>query len=212
MTGSKTQAMAVSTESSDSRRPVPDKRVGILAAALRVFSERGVNGVAVPEIASAAGVATGTIYRYFESKEALVNELYRQEKAALHEYLYGGLDRDREPRAVFDEVWDRMVRYARERPEVYRFIELQDHQSYLDEESLALQRRMLLPMVNRVKAMQGRGVYRKDVRDRVLIAMGWGAFVNLLKVERDGLLTLRRKDLLAARELCWQLYTGECPG
>ena len=51
-----------------------------MAAALELFVERGFYGTAVPEIAERAGVGAGTIYRYFESKEALVNALYREQK------------------------------------------------------------------------------------------------------------------------------------
>lgn len=191
------------------RAAVPDKRAAILDAALGVFAVRGVHGVAVPEISQAARVATGSIYRYFPSKEALVNALYRREKIALNAHLYEGLDLERsDQRAIFDEFWRRMLSFVRERPDAYRFLELQDHRSYLDAESQALERRLLLPIVQRVKKLQKRGVYRRDVRDRVLMAMTWGAFVNLIKAERDGLLALKAGDLTAARELCWQMYTG----
>ena len=38
-----------------------DKRARLLEAALELFETRGFDGVAVPEIAKAAGVATGTL-------------------------------------------------------------------------------------------------------------------------------------------------------
>src|SRR5262245_28981195 len=57
-----------------------DKAEAIMAAALELFIKRGFYGTAVPEIAERAGVGAGTIYRYFESKEALVNAIYRQQK------------------------------------------------------------------------------------------------------------------------------------
>lgn len=192
-----------------SRRASGDKRSAILDAALRSFAERGVHAVAVPEIAETAGVATGTIYRYFESKEALINALYRREKTAVHEYLYGSVERDgQDEKALFDQFWQRVVSLIRERPDTYRFVELQDHRAYLDEESLALERSVLRPIVNHIKGLQRRGVYRDDVRDRVLMAMVWGAIVNLFKAERMGLLSVRRADLEAARELAWQMYSG----
>ena len=61
----------------------PDKREAILDAALELFAERTFDGTAVPLIAERAGVAAGTIYRYFDSKEALVNALYRRWKGEL---------------------------------------------------------------------------------------------------------------------------------
>src|SRR5688572_30635070 len=71
----------VITGTASDRRAAPaDKSEAIMNAALDLFVEKGFHGTAVPEIADKAGVGAGTIYRYFENKEALVNALYRQEK------------------------------------------------------------------------------------------------------------------------------------
>ena len=63
----------------------PDSEKGdlILEAALDLFVERGFYGTSVPSVADKAHVATGTIYHYFASKEALVNSLYKRWKAAI---------------------------------------------------------------------------------------------------------------------------------
>ena len=47
----------------------------ILAAALKLFSEKGFHAVSMQEIATAAEFATGTLYNFFASKEALFEEL-----------------------------------------------------------------------------------------------------------------------------------------
>src|SRR5438105_1854269 len=73
------------------RPVVDDKRRRILDAALRVFAERGFHGTSVPEVAEAAAVGTGTVYRYFENKEALVNQVYRDAKQRLRGALLDGL-------------------------------------------------------------------------------------------------------------------------
>src|SRR5712692_1439339 len=64
-----------------------DKREAILDAALELFAERTFEGTPVPLIAERAGVAAGTIYRYFDGKEALVNALYRRCKGDLRSVL-----------------------------------------------------------------------------------------------------------------------------
>ncbi len=53
----------------------PAKERAILDAALRLFSQHGYRHTSVDEIATAAGIAKGTIYLYFESKEALFRAL-----------------------------------------------------------------------------------------------------------------------------------------
>ena len=53
-----------------------DKRERILAAAERVFARRGFFAARVSEIAKDAGVADGTIYLYFKSKDDLLISLF----------------------------------------------------------------------------------------------------------------------------------------
>ncbi|MFO7596401.1 MAG: TetR/AcrR family transcriptional regulator [Desulfocurvibacter africanus] len=48
------------------------RRERILDAALRLFSEKGYYGTNTKEIAKQAGVATGTLYRYFRDKKAVL--------------------------------------------------------------------------------------------------------------------------------------------
>jgi len=52
-----------------------DRRQEILDAAVKVFSDRGVSKATVADIASTAGVAKGTVYLYFTSKDQLLGAL-----------------------------------------------------------------------------------------------------------------------------------------
>lgn len=52
-----------------------DKRVRILDAARRLVAREGFRGTAVEAVAAEAGVATGTVYRYFPAKSALFVEV-----------------------------------------------------------------------------------------------------------------------------------------
>ncbi|ARF56045.1 TetR/AcrR family transcriptional regulator [Streptomyces gilvosporeus] len=60
----------------DARR----NRERILEAAVRAFSEKGAD-VPIDAIAKAAGVGSGTLYRHFPTREALVEAAYRNELA-----------------------------------------------------------------------------------------------------------------------------------
>lgn len=53
-----------------------DKRQKILATAEALLAERGLYGLSMKLLADTAGVAAGTIYRYFENKDHLIKELY----------------------------------------------------------------------------------------------------------------------------------------
>ena len=58
------------------RRDAERNRQRILAAAAEVFSERGLDAT-LDEVARAAGVGVGTVYRRFPDKDSLVQELFR---------------------------------------------------------------------------------------------------------------------------------------
>lgn len=53
-----------------------DKKEMIFAAALKLFVKNGIDRTPTAMISKEAGVATGTLFHYFSSKEVLVNELY----------------------------------------------------------------------------------------------------------------------------------------
>ena len=61
-----------------------DKESRILAASFRVFARHGYHGSSMAMVAREAGVATGTIYLYFERKQDLLVTLFQRH---LSEYL-----------------------------------------------------------------------------------------------------------------------------
>lgn len=186
-----------------------DKRRRILRAALELFTERGFHGAAVPDVADAAGVGPGTIYRFFASKEELVNVLFRETKARLGEALMLGDDPERPPRERFLGLWDRLYVFAETDPVALHFLELQDHAPYLDATSRAVEHGVLLPIVERVIAMQANGALRRDLRPDVLIAFAWGGFVGLLKAQRAGYLRLDPALVRGAAESWWRAVVSE---
>src|SRR5204863_624067 len=66
-----------SARSLNSVRPVvADKRAAILRAAIRVFAHNGYFNSKVADIAREAGVADGTVYLYFKSKEEILHSIF----------------------------------------------------------------------------------------------------------------------------------------
>src|SRR5436309_3625379 len=69
------------------RRDAQRNRERILEAAGRLFAERGVQA-SLDDVAEAAGVGVGTVYRHYPSKDALLDELFEnvmEEQAAFAE-------------------------------------------------------------------------------------------------------------------------------
>jgi TetR/AcrR family fatty acid metabolism transcriptional regulator len=58
------------------RPPVADKREAILRAATKVFARSGYFNAKVADVAKVAGVADGTVYLYFKSKEEILRSIF----------------------------------------------------------------------------------------------------------------------------------------
>lgn len=98
-----------------------DKRDEIVRAALELIAEQGFHGAPMALIAKRAGVGAGTIYRYFESKDVLIREIYAglegQVWTAIKENYPEGL------RERFLHICNYLIRYFLASPLEFRFIE-----------------------------------------------------------------------------------------
>jgi AcrR family transcriptional regulator len=183
--------------------PQQDKREAILEAALELFAERGFHGTAVPLVAEKAKVGAGTIYRYFPSKEALVNALFQRHKQALGAAMLTNFPVDRPFREQFHHFWTAVCGFARENPVALQFLELHHHQPYLDETSRAIEMQLLgtakMTVENAVKNQ-----IAKDVPAEILMAIVWGSFRALVQGGCDGYITLDAKTVAQAEACVWE--------
>src|SRR3954463_7500014 len=101
----------------------PAKRAAILDAAVELFAERGFHGTAVPLVAEKAGVGAGTLYRHFDSKEALVNALYQHWKGELGRRVMSDFPVSAPTREQFHTIWSRMVGFGIDFPQAIQFLE-----------------------------------------------------------------------------------------
>ena len=106
-----------------------DKRRLIIEAAVKVFAEKGFFGARVSEIAEAAGVADGTIYLYFRSKDDLLISLFEEKM----DDILGGLGRMLAEHARPEDKLRRYIvehlRLVAEQPELMQVLTVELRQS-----------------------------------------------------------------------------------
>jgi AcrR family transcriptional regulator len=193
--------VATTTQSSSSE--ASDKRDRILDAALSLFAERGFHGTPVPLVAERAQVGAGTIYRYFASKEALVNALYQRWKLAFIDCVSAEFPIDKTTRAQWSHVFRRAVDFAQKNPQAFDFLELHHHAPYLDDESRALENRVL----TLAQSILGASRIMKATRDEdpaLLISLVWGGLIQLVRCARQGMLELSPQTLDRFESLTWE--------
>ena len=153
-----------------------EQRVGdILAAASLVFSEHGYENAAVSEIAERAGVVEGTVYKYFESKRALLLKVIEQWYEGLVEAYQRDLAGITGIRQRLRFVIWRHLRSIHDNPQLCRllFHEVRSEQDYYQLDLHGMIRRYSKFVMDVVEEGIKAGEFRSDIplpliRDMVL--------------------------------------------
>ncbi len=91
-----------------------DKQEDIKQAAISLFSKRGYDGTTVPLVAKQASVGAGTIYRYFENKEVLLNVIMQDEMFRLEQSLKAQFPAEKSIREQFNHLFFGLIQYSQE--------------------------------------------------------------------------------------------------
>jgi TetR/AcrR family transcriptional regulator len=97
-----------------------DFREALLAAATRLFAERGLNGVSIRELSTEAGVSISMISYYFDGKEGLYSSVL-QEQFSCFDYMQKIKERDVSPLEKIEEYIRWSIRRNRDYPYLLRY-------------------------------------------------------------------------------------------
>lgn len=105
------------------------KRKDMVAAALRLFSEKGIKATTVRDIAHEAGVTEGALYRHFESKEQLAQSLFSECAEILYHQLAQSVEGVQGAHARLCALAHGFFDFAENNPEAYEFVMARHHEN-----------------------------------------------------------------------------------
>jgi TetR/AcrR family fatty acid metabolism transcriptional regulator len=154
-----------------------DKRDRILKAAVRVFARSGFHATRVSEVAKAAGVADGTIYLYFKSKEELLFSLFEDRVEKLLTYMRDELPKEEGAPARLRAVINMQLGLLENERELAEVITVIIRQSTrLLKEFAAPRFLAYLDAIAKIIAEgQAAGDFRKDVSPHIVARAVFGA-------------------------------------
>jgi AcrR family transcriptional regulator len=182
-----------------------DKRKEIMQAALELIAEQGFHGAPMAMIADRAGVGAGTIYRYFESKDELINELYRELEGKLLAYLREGYSAADPIRERFLHVCSALLRYFISNPLYFRYMEQYMNSPF----GIALRRDRLTGQKDEddlFRHLLDEGSTRKDLKGLpffILFALTLGPLILLMRDNAQGLISVDDAQIMLVVEACW---------
>ena len=176
------------------RPVVTDKREAILRAATRVFAHNGYFNSKVADIAREAGVADGTVYLYFKSKEEILHSIFdRNMEEAIadgQKRLEGTTDPREKLRSIAHMHLDRLGA-DRDLAVVFQ-VELRGSTKFMEEFSAAGFAEYLNLIRSTIEEGQRAGVFRSELNPKVVAKILFGA---LDEMATNWILSKRRYKL-----------------
>ncbi|HTX61745.1 MAG TPA: TetR/AcrR family transcriptional regulator [Methanobacterium sp.] len=179
-----------------------EKEKKILEASLKLFVEKGFHGTSTAEIAKTAGVATGTLFHYFKTKEELINRLYLYTKESMFSQMVEQFEEDKTLKKNLKHIWSKFIYFSIKNPYKFQFILIFHTSPYitsLTKEQLETQTDALF------------GIYKKGIQDKelkkvpfeIIIEYFWGNIVSTINYFNKYPEKLRDENLDQAFELFW---------
>jgi len=165
----------------------PDKREDIVRAALALIAVHGFHGAPLAMIADRAGVGAGTIYIYFENKDVLIAEIYKDIEDRLFPFIMAGYAPEKPVRERFFHLGTALLRYFIENPLDFRYLEQFHNSPYgvrFRRDNMLGQKRNC----NVYRELLEEGVDEQVMKNLPLVILFALAFGPLLTVARDHIL------------------------
>jgi TetR/AcrR family fatty acid metabolism transcriptional regulator len=196
-----------SRSTAHARVAVPDKHEAILRAAITVFAEKGYFNSKVADIASEAGVADGTVYLYFKSKEEILHSIFNR---AMEKFI----DEGTKELSNIKDVTKRLARIAelhlerlggdRDLAVVFQ-VELRGSTKFMEAFSAAGFAKYLDIIKRTVEEGQKAGDFRADIKAITIAKMLYGVLDEMVT---DWILSKKAYQLSPMAKEVMKLFLG----
>jgi TetR/AcrR family fatty acid metabolism transcriptional regulator len=165
-----------------SKKKIIDKRSIIVDAALKTFVKRGYPETKVAEIASEAGVAEGTLYNYFQSKEDLLLALFDEKWNQIINGIKNKISRLDDPNDKLKAMFSLVVMMFKKNRQLAELFMIDIKQSSIFLNNYTINRVVeFLDLIEEIlNEGKRKGIYRKDLDTRVTKMIIFGAAQGIL--------------------------------
>jgi AcrR family transcriptional regulator len=181
---------------------VKEKKQKIMEAALKLFVEKGFHGTSTAEIARTAGVATGTLFHYFHTKEELINSLYLYTKESMFSQMKEHFEADKSLKENLKGLWSKFIYFSMENPYKFQFILIFHTSPYIT----SLTKEQLETQTDALLTVYQKGVNDNELKEapfEIIIEYFWGNIISTINYFNKYPEKLGDENLDQAFELFW---------
>lgn len=178
---------------------ISDKKEAIFASALELIRDNGFHGTPISSVAKNAGVAAGTVYHYFESKDELICELYVYNRSRVIEIIEAALAEDLSYKEKFFTIYIRLYRFYIQNTNVLVFFEQFVNSPYNSNKDYTHPQGHLLSFF---KEGIDKG-HIKSIKPEILKVLTLGSIATTAKLNKCGNNPLADDELKQIVEINW---------
>jgi AcrR family transcriptional regulator len=105
------------------RKKDDEKQRNIKEAVIKLILEEGFHGTSMSKIAKEAGVSPATVYIYYENKEVMLQDIYREYSEGIFSYLLCKIHKGMDGEQLIERLIRSYYNYINENEEVFNFVE-----------------------------------------------------------------------------------------
>jgi AcrR family transcriptional regulator len=185
-----------------------NKRDLIIDAALTLFVENGFHGTATAKIAQEAGVATGTLFQYFKSKDDLVIALYLQFKEEMFEYVSKHSDNNTDIKQTIKTNILSSLYWALDNQTKFHFIQQFHTSPYLGQVEQEILNRQLEPHLALIQKGIKTGVLKSMPTDLIYSLISHQVFGVYQYITSKTLSKSKKQEIIETTfEMLWDMVT-----
>lgn len=111
------------------------KRKKIIEVSLQLFIKKGFHGTPTSLIAKKAGIATGTLFNYFKTKDILINEIFKEIKMERKESILKDLDGTKSSKIKLKKFWNNLIIWEIENPDERKFLNYFSNSNFISDDT-----------------------------------------------------------------------------
>lgn len=178
------------------------KRTTVLNSTLALIKEHGFHGTPMSQIAKHAGVAAGTIYHYFDSKETLIVELYVHVKNRLALAILVGDDESKPYKERFFNLMINHYNFYVENEDVFVFLEQYVNspfaKNYPDRDS-----ELFVDKIHSFFSYGMENAYFKNIDTRLLAPTIKGTLAAAARFQLSEHIVFSKEDIIEVVNIIW---------
>lgn len=182
---------------------IADKKKAIFESMLELVKENGFHGTPMSMVAKKAGVAAGTIYHYFESKEELIGELFCLVRKKMTAAVEEGADETLPYQDRFFRIWMNLYRFYENNPNALRFFEQFVNSPYNTEKEKEGHDEFHELMFRFFRRGVDEGFFRK-VNPEILGVLAHGNIIITAKMQGYGKIAISDTELQQIAQMLWE--------